>query len=121
MLRGVTQLATETVNLTTEAEKADGVLGGLWDSASNAINPLGALGNTYNGLKGAISDTDEASEDLSKSSVDAAGGMDAQATAAASLAPALQEAARMTEEQAEALEGRPQGGERHGARLRDPG
>lgn len=103
MLRGITQLATDTVNLTTEAEKADGVLGGLWSNVQGAINPLGRLGETYNGLKGEISGTSDASEDLSQSSDDAAGGLDAQSRAAATLAPVLREAEQMTKAEADAL------------------
>jgi TP901 family phage tail tape measure protein len=68
MLRGLTQAATDAVNLATETEKADGALGGLWDSAMGAVNPLGSLGAAYNGLKGEISGTDEKAKDLDSTS-----------------------------------------------------
>ena len=68
MLRGITQAATDAVNLATETEKADGALGGLWDSAMGSINPLGSLGAAYNGLKGEISGTDEKAKELDSTS-----------------------------------------------------
>lgn len=67
MLRGVTQLSTDLVNLSTKASNADGALGTLYESAMRGLNPLGSLGGAYTQVKGAITGTDEASKDLDKS------------------------------------------------------
>lgn len=110
MLRGITQLATDTVNLTTEAEKADGALGGLRDSALGALNPLGSLGSMYNGIKGELSGADEKSKDLDKStsslaqsSAAASGGLDAQAVSLEGVGGAIKQTAVQTEAAEKAL------------------
>ncbi len=110
-LRGITQLATDTVNLTTEAEKADGALGGLFESVTGAINPIGTLGSTYGGLKDALSGSDEKTEDLEKNTdslaqtaVTAAGGLEAQARAAEGAGEAARQTAADTEAMEKALE-----------------
>jgi TP901 family phage tail tape measure protein len=107
MLRGLTQAATDAVNLATETEKADGALGGLWDSAMGAVNPLGSLGAAYNGLKGEISGTDEKAKELdstSKSLTETSGSATGSTSAFASATEGLGGAFDDTAEAMEAAE-----------------
>lgn len=117
-LRGITQLATDTINLATEAENADGALGGLWNSAMAGISPLSRLGSSYSGLKGFITgagdEADAAREPIlqlarstieeAQSAAEAAAESDRAAAAAERLGKKMGVAAPLTKEQAKALQ-----------------
>ena len=109
-LRGLTQLATAAVNLSTETQNADGFLGDLRDTALGSALPMSNLGNTILGLKGFLTGADEKTGDLdentaslAQTSVDAAGGLDAQAVSLEGVGGAVRQTAQEIEAADQAL------------------
>ena len=102
-LRGLTQLTTNVINLTTEAENAGGALGGLWDSAQDALNPLGKLSAHASVVTGKLSDQSEATEEVEQAQKSTATTTGQLSASTSSLADQMRLSAKEIEAQEKAL------------------
>ena len=102
-LRGLTQLTTNVINLTTEAENAGGALGGLWDSAQDALNPLGKLSAHASVVTGKLSDQSEATEEVEQAQKSTATTTGQLSASTSTLADQMRLSAKEIEAQEKAL------------------